>query len=242
MSCLWFQKGHLTQLVDIILPEKPHDTWNLWKDLHLKVGVCVMITTNIDVADGLTNVAMGSVTILIPDEKTGHILAVFMIFDHDTIGQDAWRKSIYKHVNKNAVPIVQIQVSFPVKGESLQAMRTQFPLTLCWDFTIHKCQGLTLPEIVVDMLPSKGTFPPGQAYVAFSRVTQLEKLHIVNYNCAQIKVSPHIADEMKRLCTNCVPQLQHNLFKIVKSDVNIVHINVGNIYRKIDDIKQDAIL
>ena len=26
--------------------------------------------------------------------------------------------------------------------------------------TIHKCQGLTLPEIVVDMLPSKGTFSP----------------------------------------------------------------------------------
>ena len=28
----------------------------------------------------------------------------------------------------------------------------------------------------------------------------------------------------------------------MKSDVKIVHINVGNIYRKIDDIKQDAIL
>ena len=64
----------------------------------------------------------------------------------------------------------------------------------------------------------------------------------MNYNHTQIKISPHIADEMKRLCTNCVPQLQNNLFKIVKSDVNIVHINVENIYRKIDDIKQDAIL
>ena len=96
----------------------------------MKVRACVMITTNIDVADGLTNGAMGSVANLIPDEKTGHIVAVF--FDHDTIGQDAQRKSIYKHVNKNAVLIVQIQVSFPVKGESLQAMRTQFPLMLCW--------------------------------------------------------------------------------------------------------------
>ena len=71
---------------------------------------------------------------------------------------------------------------------------------------------------------------------------QLEKLHIVNYNHTQIKVSPHVADEMKRLHTNCIPQLQHNLFEIVKSDVKIVHFNVGNIYRKIDDIKQDAIL
>ena len=54
-------------------------------------------------------------------------------------------------------------------------MRTQFPLTLAWAVTVHKYQGLTLPEIVVDMLPSKGTFSPGQAYVAFSRVRQLEK-------------------------------------------------------------------
>ena len=114
-------------------------------------------------------------------------------------------------MNKNAVPILQIQVSFPVKGELVQAMRTQFPLMLAWAVTIHKCQGLTLSEIVVDMLPSKETFPPGQAYIAFCRVRQLEKLHIVNYNCTQIKVSPHIADEMKRLCTNCAPQLQHNL-------------------------------
>ena len=48
-----------------------------------------MITTNIDVANGLTNGAMGFVTNLIPDEKTGHIVAVLVIFDHDTIGQDA---------------------------------------------------------------------------------------------------------------------------------------------------------
>ena len=108
-----------------------------------------MITTNIDVADGLTNGAMGSVANLIPDEKTGHIVAVLVIFDHDTIGQDARRKSIYKHVNKNAVLIVQIQVSFPVKGESLQARRTQFPLMLCWAVTIHKCQGLIL-EVVLN--------------------------------------------------------------------------------------------
>ena len=49
------------------------------------------------------------------------------------------------------------------------------------------------------MMPSKGTFAPGQAYIAFSRVRQLEKLHIVNYTRTQIKVSLHVADEMDRL-------------------------------------------
>ena len=48
-----------------------------------------MITINIDVADGLTNGAMGFVTNLIPDEKTGHIVVVLVIFNHNSIGQDA---------------------------------------------------------------------------------------------------------------------------------------------------------
>ena len=48
-----------------------------------------MITTNIDVGDGLTNGAMGFITNLIPHDKRGDIVAVFVILDHDSIGQDA---------------------------------------------------------------------------------------------------------------------------------------------------------
>ena len=71
---------------------------------------------------------------------------------------------------------------FPyTKKTSCQATRSQFPLTLAWAVTIHKCQGLTLPEVVIDMTPAEGRFKPGEAYVAFSRVRTLEKLHIINY-------------------------------------------------------------
>ena len=68
------------------------------------------------------------------------------------------------------------QVFIKVQTKMLyQATRTQFPLTLAWAVTIHKCQGLTLPEIVIDMTPAKGKFKPGEAYVAFSRVRTIEK-------------------------------------------------------------------
>ena len=87
-----------------------------------------------------------------------------------------------KNQNQNAVPIYKIQATFPIhKKTSYQATRSQFPLTLAWAVTIHKCQGLTLPEIVIDMTPAKGRFKAGEAYVAFSRVRTLEKLHIINY-------------------------------------------------------------
>ena len=169
------------------MPKKPHETGNLRKGLQLKVGAKVRLTTNIDVSDGLMNGAMGSVSNIIIYKQKQKIQAVLVQFDNETIGADMRKTSMYKHINKDAFPIEEIQVSFPVKGaSSFHATRRQFPLSLACAVTIHKCQGLTLPEIVVDMSPEKGTYTPGQAYVSLSRVRELDKLHIVNYTCTQI--------------------------------------------------------
>ena len=105
---------------------------------------------------------MGSVSNIIIDKQKQKIQVVLVQFDNETIGEDTRKTSMYKHINKDAVPIEEIQVSFPVKGaSSFHATRSQFPLSLAWAVTIHKCQGLNLPEIVVDMSPQKGTYTPG---------------------------------------------------------------------------------
>ena len=89
---------------------------------------------------------------------------------------------MYNSIHQNAVPIHCTQAPFPIdKKASFQATRTHFPLKLAWAVTIHKYQGLTLSEIVIDMTPAKGKFRPGEAYVAFTRVTTLQRLHIINY-------------------------------------------------------------
>ena len=98
------------------------------------------------------------------------------------LGQEAVHTSVYHSINQNDVPIHRTLTTFPIqKNASFQATRSQFPLTLAWAVTIQKCQGLTLPEIVIDTTPAKGNFKPEEAYVAFSRVRTLEKLHITNY-------------------------------------------------------------
>ena len=141
-----------------------------------------MIATNIGVTNGLTNGAMGTVTNVVTDQTTGKMNIILVTFDSEHVGQETRYTCVYNSINQNAVPIHQTQATFCIhKKTSFQATRSQFPLTLAWAVTVHKCQGLTLSEIVTDMTCTKGKFKPGEAYVAFNRVKTLEKLHIINY-------------------------------------------------------------
>ena len=91
-----------------------------------------MITTNIDVTDGLTNGAMGKVTNVVIDERTGKMSAILVSFDSKHVGQEAMHTHVHKGTNQNAVPIYQTLETFPIhKKASYQATRSQFPLTSC---------------------------------------------------------------------------------------------------------------
>ena len=160
-ECVAFdsKKDHCTELTTLDISLKPQKTGNLRKVLHMKVGARVMLTTNIDVSDGLTNGAVGTVKYVITEEITKRVKVILVESDNTDVGQEAKSNSQYKHINNKAVPIYKTQAIFPVHGKtSCQASRMQFPLVLAWAITIHKCQRLTLPEIVVDMTPAKGHY------------------------------------------------------------------------------------
>ena len=213
----------------------------------MKAGARGMLTKNIDVSVGLTNGAVGTVKYVITEEITKRVKVILEEFDNTDIGQEEKSKILYKHINSKAVPIFKTQAIFPVNGKtSFQASQTQFPLVLAWTITIHKCQGLTLPEIVVDMIPLKGHYSVGQAYIAFNRVTQLDKLHIINYTRKQIHVSQHASKhaerEMERLCQNTLPPMPQCLFDLVQKEIYVLHLNIGNLKSRLKDIEIDTIM
>ena len=52
---------------------------------------------------------------------------------------------------------------------------TQFPVKLAWAATIHKSQGQTYEETNIN---GNNVFGAGQIYVALSRATSIDKLHL----------------------------------------------------------------
>jgi len=75
---------------------------------------------------------------------------------------------------------------------------TQFPIRLAWAITIHKGQGKTYSNVVVDF--GRGTFTHGQAYVALSRCRSLDgmilKTPLVRRH---IMIDERITNFMKRM-------------------------------------------
>ena len=88
----------------------------------------------------------------------------------------------------------------------------------------------------------KGHYTVGQAYVAFSRVTQLDKLHIINYIRKQICVSQHAEKEMERLCKNTLPPMPECLFDLIQKEIYLLHLNIGNLKSRLKDIEIDTIM
>lgn len=94
-------------------------------------------------------------------------------------------------IDGRTITVVPMEWTMGEAGRIL-ARITQLPLRLAWAITVHKSQGMTLDQAVVDL--SKA-FEYGQGYVALSRVRALDGLHVVGYNERALEVHPEVAHQ-----------------------------------------------
>ncbi|VDI70571.1 Hypothetical predicted protein [Mytilus galloprovincialis] len=143
----------------------------------LAEGARVMLIKNEDTADGLVNGVMGTV-ISIKDFLPNSLPStIFIHFDNERVGRNAKVQKIIS--GKRCVGLKPSSEDIPFSN----CVRKQFPLKLAWACTIHKVQGLTVEECVVDL---NKCFTYGQAYVALSRVTSKSGLHIKSIDTEKI--------------------------------------------------------
>ena len=88
----------------------------------------------------------------------------------------------------------------------------------------------------------KSYYSVGQAYVAFSEVTYLDKLCIINYTRKQIRVSQHAEKEMERLGQNTLPPMPQYVFDLIQKEIYHLHLNIGNLKSRPKDIEMDTIM
>jgi ATP-dependent DNA helicase PIF1 len=70
---------------------------------------------------------------------------------------------------------------------------SQYPLKLAWAMTIHKSQGKTFSQVIIDL--GSGAFEYGQLYVALSRCTTLEGISLMRpVKPADIKADERIVE------------------------------------------------
>ena len=101
-------------------------------------------------------------------------------------------------------PVVKIRSGKSIEVEPMdwtieengkvRARITQFPLRLAWAITVHKSQGMSLDEAVMDL---SGVFEFGQGYVALSRLRRLSGLHLLGWNSRAFEVHPEVLSKDK---------------------------------------------
>lgn len=223
-------------------------TGGLHKELTIKEGARVMVTTNIDIEDRLINGQLGTVKQIRFIENATNPAKIYVKFDDPQAGLIALHKSGDQFAKDNGVvPIERVLTRIKISERSCTSPvieRNQFPLTLSWASTIHKVQGLTVEKLVVSFqLNKQKSFGYGQIYVALSRVTSLSSLYIVgDLDPKHIKADPRVVQEYQRLQSARKTALVEDMLPGDETSCVISLLNIRSLKKHFIDLCHDESL
>ncbi len=212
--------------------------------LYLKTNARVMLTYNSDTSDGLTNGSTGTVTGF-KKYPNGTIYTIYVLFDDPNSGKKAQMKMFPndKHDFPESTPIHIHKFDFSLgrlaKGHTAKATVYQFPLTLAWALTAHKCQGQTVKkpnQLVADL---KSVFTSGQAYVILGRVQDIEQLCLLSFPNNCIKVNEKAKEAALKIAKAAVNNLQNNWNNAPSDSIKLALLNIRSLVKHHSDLKSD---
>lgn len=181
--------------LDCIKKKKITETGGLPTSLRLKTGIKYMITTNIDVEDGLVNGTCGILKKITFTNKS-HVDKLWFSFMPDTTVGCNTRTPFLNYmatedIDPSLVPISKRTFTLNIATQNhYQIIRQQFPLTPAEALTIHKSQGQTFDSVCIDF-NKKNRLNRHLLYVALSRVTKISGLYILGTFKAPLPPPPN---------------------------------------------------
>lgn len=164
-----------------IVDDFPENSLPTAKELTLKVGAQVVFVRN-DREKRWVNGTLGRVSL-----ATDDLLEVELENgERACVEREIWENITYRYDEERRRVTEKVIGTF-----------TQFPVRLAWALTIHKSQGLTFNNVVIDI--GRGAFSGGQTYVALSRCRSLEGIALRStINPRDVFVNPSILNFSNR--------------------------------------------
>jgi len=181
--------------------------------LELKIGAQVMLLKNVDLEKGLANGSRGVVVRFQrphnqSDLPTGFKKMEFPVVRFDSIravGKDSSIDGDGSSEDDNEF-VIHPEEWTNKMGDQTVSSRVQIPLRPAWSISVHKSQGMTIPNLTVNLA---GVFEYGQAYVALSRATELSLLTLRGFSEKAFRAHPKVK-EFYRLLNGGAPNPKRN--------------------------------
>ena len=223
------------------IPNDPRKTKQIVSTLQLAKGERTELAINVRTEDGMTNGASNVVKKIILNQPAKPSGIIWVKFDHADVGDKTRRDNRHlctQNIKQHWTPIKPITTQFAVgKNRTAHIIRKQFPLQPAAAKTVHRSQGDTEENIVVNFATKRSI--PHIHYVGLSRVTTINGLYVTDLCEDKIMVS---SDVLKMSCLHNERSLQISMSpppKQTKQSIKLCFPNARSLHRHIDDVRCD---
>ena len=212
-------------------------------ELVVKKGCPVMLVSNIDVADCLSNGQLGTLVDTVKGAN-GVVKWLMIKFKNVNVGKE-WRQRHpgLAEIYPGCTGVEKLSWDYNLKEEGPRHINIyQFPIKVAFAVTAHKIQGQSIlkpAKVAVDLA---GTKSSSQAYVMLSRVEDIEQIGIMgDFKESNVRIDKNALAELQKMNERSMNR-NPTPWRDGKEAVRIAALNVMNLRNNHRYLVQDPTL